>query len=79
MKLLRNISIVLLLLGILSVILIKKRTEEKGPLSDSVTVNIARGKSSQFVARELVANKVISNELLFRLLLKYYNVEEIDF
>lgn len=76
MKLLRNISIFLLLFGILSVILVKKRTEEKGPLSDSITVNIARGSSSQFVAKELFANNVISNELLFRLLLKFYDVEE---
>jgi len=76
MKLLRNISIFLLLFGILSVILVKKRTEEKGPLSDSITVNIARGSSSQFVASELFANNVISNELLFRLLLKFYDVEE---
>lgn len=76
MKLLRNISIFLLLFGILSVILVKKRTEEKGPLSYSITVNIARGSSSQFVAKELFANNVISNELLFRLLLKFYDVEE---
>ena len=75
MKLLRNISVFVLVVGILGVMLVKKRTEERGPLSDSVTVNISRGVSSQGVADILYANNVISNDLLFRVLLKYHKVE----
>ena len=75
MKLLRNISIFVLVFGILVIVLAKKRTEESGPLSDSVTVNISRGVSSQVVADILYTNNVISNDLLFRALLKYHKVE----
>jgi len=75
MKLLRNISIFVLVFGILVIVLAKKRTEESGPLSDSVTVNISRGVSSQVVADVLYINNVISNDLLFRALLKYHKVE----
>ena len=75
MKLLRNISVFVLVVGILGVMLVKKRTEERGPLSDSITVNISRGVSSQGVADILYANNVISNDVLFRVLLKYHKVE----
>ena len=75
MKLLRNISIFVLVFGILVIVLAKRRTEESGPLSDSVTVNISRGVSSQVVADVLYTNNVISNDLLFRALLKYHKVE----
>jgi len=75
MKLLRNIAIILLVVAVLAVIYVKKRTEQKGPLSDSIMVNIERGMSSQQVATVLVEDNVISNDLIFRILLKYHNVE----
>lgn len=75
MKFLRNLSVALIVIGGLLAIQMKRRAEENGPLSDSVTVVLERGTSSQKAAELLFENGVISSPLLFRLVLKYQNQE----
>lgn len=75
MKLLRNLSVVLIVIGGLLAVQIRGRVVENGPLSDSVTVIVERGTSSQKAAELLFKNGVIDSPLLFRLVLKYKNQE----
>lgn len=75
MKLLRAVFLCLVVIAITALFIIRERTAGSGPLSESVTVEISKGVSSQKAAQILFENKVISHPLLFRLLMKYQGVD----
>lgn len=75
MKLLRAVFLCLVVIAIAALFIIRERTAGSGPLSESVTVEISKGVSSQKAAQILFENKVISHPLLFRLLMKYQGVD----
>lgn len=75
MKFLRNTLFIFGLVSALIVFQIKERIVSNGSLSQSVTVDIFKGVSSQKAAEILAENRVIDNPLLFRLFMKYRQAE----
>ena len=71
MKLLRNLLIIFCVVSALVFFQLKKRVSESGPLSESVSVDIEKGSSSQKVAEVLSQQHVIDSALLFRLLIRF--------
>lgn len=71
MKLLRNLLIIFCVVSALVFFQLKKRVSESGPLSESVSVDIEKGLSSQKVAEVLSQQHVIDSALLFRLLIRF--------
>lgn len=71
MKSVRNFFIFFVIVCFLGVIFLKKQVAGSGPLAETVTVDISRGISSQKVAEILYDKGVISQPLIFRLLMKY--------
>ena len=71
MKLLRNLLIIFCVGSVLVFFQLKKRVSENGPLSESVSVDIEKGSSSQRVADILLQQNVVDSALLFRLLIRF--------
>lgn len=70
MKLLRYISIFCIFAGFIAWGLLVRQINAQGPLIEAVTVDIAKGSSSQKVAEILYNEGVINSPFLFRVLMK---------
>ena len=70
MKLLRYISIFCIFVGFIAWGLLVRQINAQGPLIEAVTVDIAKGSSSQKVAEILYNEGVINSPFLFRVLMK---------
>ena len=75
MKNIRLTIAVLAIFGSLIIFSLQKAMVGAGPLERSVTVDVAKGISSQSVAQLLFENDVISSPLIFRILLKVTRAE----
>lgn len=75
MKLLRNLAVIILVIGLLSYGQIKKRVVGDGPLQSDSTAVIAKGAYLSEITKDLYERGIIADRLIFRLWLKFNRLD----
>lgn len=75
MKLLRNLAVIILVIGLLSYGQIKKRVVGDGPLQSDSTAVIAKGAYLSEITSDLYERGIIADRLIFRLWLKFNRLD----